>query len=98
MLTPHSTRRIYSRVEITHLLHRVSQTRTYYNKYGLRPSNTKTAEGLEDKVSPSTPTASLSERSRPKAPYCRLKSLQHEHCSPKMGQHMEYAGNVTHRE
>ena len=30
--------------------------RTYYNKYGLRPSNTITAEGLEDKVSPSTPT------------------------------------------
>ena len=34
---------------ITHLLHRVSQERTYYNKYGLRPSNTITAEGLEDK-------------------------------------------------
>ena len=53
----HSTRRIYNRVAITHLLHRMSQKRTYYNKYGLRPSNTITAEGLEDKVSPSTPTA-----------------------------------------
>ena len=39
MLTPHSTWRIYNRVAITHLLHRVSQKRTYYNKYGLRPSN-----------------------------------------------------------
>ena len=39
MLTPHSTRRIYNRVAITHLLHRVSQKRTYYNKYGLRRSN-----------------------------------------------------------
>ena len=39
MLTPHSTRRIYNRVAITHLLHRMSQKRTYYNKYGLRPSN-----------------------------------------------------------
>ena len=48
----HSTRRIYNRVAITHLLHRMSQKRTYYNKYGLRPSNTITAEGLEDKVSP----------------------------------------------
>ena len=28
-----------------------------------------TTEGLEDKVSPSTPTASLSERPQPKAPY-----------------------------
>ena len=28
----------------------------------------------------------------------RLKSLQHEHCSLKTGQHMEYVGNVTHRE
>ena len=65
----HSTRRIYNRVAITHLLHRMSQKRTYYNKYGLRPSNTITAEGLEDKVSPSTPTASLSIRPRPKAPY-----------------------------
>ena len=53
----HSTRRIYNRVAITHLLHRMSQKRTYYNKYGLRPSNTITTEGLEDKVSPSTPTA-----------------------------------------
>ena len=53
----HSTRRIYNRVAITHLLPRMSQKRTYYNKYGLRPSNTITAEGLEDKVSPSTPTA-----------------------------------------
>ena len=26
-------------------------------EYGLRPSNAITAEGLEDKVSPSTPTA-----------------------------------------
>ena len=53
----HNTRRIYNRVAITHLLHRMSQERTYYNKYGLRPSNTITTEGLEDKVSPSTPTA-----------------------------------------
>ena len=28
----------------------------------------------------------------------RLKSLQHKRCSPKTGQHMEYAGNITHRE
>ena len=35
----HSTWRIYNRVAITHLLHRMSQKRTYYNKYGLRPSN-----------------------------------------------------------
>ena len=56
----HSTRRIYNRVAITHLLHRMSQDRSYYNKYGLRPYNTITAKGLEDKVSPSTPTALLS--------------------------------------
>ena len=65
----HSTWRNYNRVAITHLLHRRSQKRTYYNKYGLRPSNMITSEGLEDKVSPSTPTTSLSERPRPKAPY-----------------------------
>ena len=65
----HSTRKIYNRLAITHLLHRMSQKRTYYNKYGLRPSNTITAEGLENKVSPSTPIASLRERPRPKAPY-----------------------------
>ena len=65
----HNTRRIYNRVAITHLLHLMSQKRTYKNKYGLRPPNTITTEGLEDKVSPSTPTASLSERPRPKAPY-----------------------------
>ena len=47
----------------------MSPKRTYYNKYGLMPSNTKTAKGLEDKVSPSTPTTSLSERPQPKAPY-----------------------------
>ena len=35
----HNTSRIYNRVTITHLLHRMSQKRTYYNKYGLRPSN-----------------------------------------------------------
>ena len=77
----------------------MSQKRTYYNKYGLRPSNTITAEGLEDKVSPSTPTASLSIEPRPKRHIIhRLNSLQQERCSPKTGQHMEYAGNVTHRE
>ena len=65
----HSTQRIYNRVAITHLLHRMSQKGTYNNKYGLRTSKTITVEGLEDKVSPSTPTASLSERPRPKAPY-----------------------------
>ena len=27
----HNTRRIYNRVAITHLLHRMSQKRTYYN-------------------------------------------------------------------
>ena len=27
----------------------------------------------------------------------RLKSLQHEMLQPETGQHMEYAGNVTHR-
>ena len=36
MLTPYSTRRIYSIVAITHLLHRVSQKRIYYNKYGFK--------------------------------------------------------------
>ena len=35
----HITRRIYNRVAITHLLHRMSQKRTYYNKYVLRPTN-----------------------------------------------------------
>ena len=65
----HSTWRIYNRVAITHLLQWMSQKRTYYNKYGLRPSNTITAEGLEDKVSPSTPMTSLSKIPRPKAPY-----------------------------
>ena len=49
---------------------------------------------MEEKASPSTPTASLSIRHLTR----RLKSLQHERCSPKTGQHMEYAGNVTHRE
>ena len=52
----HKLEWIYNRGAITHLLHQMSQKRTY-NKYGLRPSNTITAEGLEDKVSPSTPTA-----------------------------------------
>ena len=45
----HSTWRIYNRVAITHLLHRVSQERNKYDKYGLRPSKTITAEDLEDK-------------------------------------------------
>ena len=44
-----STRRIYNRVAITHLLHRVSQERNKYDKYGLRPSKTITAKDLEDK-------------------------------------------------
>ena len=57
MLTHTVLEWIYHRVAITHLLHRMSQKRTYYIKYGLRPSNTITAEGLEDKVSPSTPTS-----------------------------------------
>ena len=56
-----------------------------------------TTKGLEDKLSPSTPTASLNERSRPKAPYSSSEKYAHERCSPKTGQHMEYAGNVTHR-
>ena len=73
----HRTQRIYNRVAITHLLHRMSQKITYYNKYGLRPSKTITAEGLEDKVSPSTPTASLIIEPRPKLLNHRLKSLQH---------------------
>ena len=57
-----------------------------------------TAEGLEDKVSPSTPTAQLSERQDNDLWHLtrRLKSLQHEMLQPEMGQHMEYAGNVTH--
>ena len=38
MLTHTVLRRIYNKVAITHLLHRMSQKRTYYNKYGLRPS------------------------------------------------------------
>ena len=45
----HNTWKIYNRVAFTHLLHRMSQKRTYWNKYGLRPSRTITAEGLEDK-------------------------------------------------
>ena len=65
----HSTQRIYNRVAITHLLLRMSHKRTYYNKYGLRPSKMITAEGLEDKVSPSTPMAWLSARQRPSEPY-----------------------------
>ena len=42
-----------------------------------------TAEGLEDNVSPSTPTASLSEDNDLWLLTRRLKSLQHERCSPK---------------
>ena len=38
MLTHTVLEWIYNRVAITHLLHRLSQKRTYYNKYGLRPS------------------------------------------------------------
>ena len=53
---------------------------------------------MEDKVSPSTPTAWVSERPRPMAPYSCLKSLQHDMLQPEMVQHMEYAGKVTHRE
>ena len=56
-----------------------------YDKYGLRPSNTITAEDLEDKVSPSTPTASLSIETRPKHLTRRLKSLQHETLQPENG-------------
>ena len=57
-----------------------------------------TAEGLEDKASPSTPTTSLSERSRPKAPYSLSEKSATLTLQPETGQHMEYAGNVTHRE
>ena len=47
-------------------------------------------------MSPSTPAASLSIEPRPIRHLTRrLKSLQHERCSPKMGQHMEYAGKAT---
>ena len=45
----HSTQRIYNRVAITHLLHRMSQKRTYYNKYGLRPSYNDNSGRLERK-------------------------------------------------
>ena len=45
----HSTWKIYNRVAITHLLHRLSQKRTYYKIYGIRPSNTITADSFEDK-------------------------------------------------
>ena len=76
----------------------MSQKRTYYNKYGLRPSNTITAEGLEDKVSPSTPTASLSERQRLMAPYSSSEKSATLTLQPETGQHMEYAGKITHRE
>ena len=38
MLTHTVLEWIYKRVAITHLLHRMSQERAYYNKYGLRPS------------------------------------------------------------
>ena len=47
-------------------------------------------------MSPSTPTAPLSIEPQPKSHLTRrLKSLQHERCSPKTCQHMEYAGKVT---
>ena len=47
-------------------------------------------------MSLSTPTASLSIEPRPIRHITRrLKSLQRERCSPKTGQHMEYAGKVT---
>ena len=41
----HSTRRIYNRVAITHLLHRMSQKRTYYNNMA-RPSKQDNTERL----------------------------------------------------
>ena len=72
----------------------MSQKRTYYNKYGLRPSKTITTEGLEDKVSPSTPMASLSERPRPKAPYSSSEKSATWYVAAETGQHMEYAGSV----
>ena len=46
-------------------------------------------------MSPSTPTTSLSIEPRPKFLTRRLKSLQHDMLQPKMGEHMEYDGNVT---
>ena len=55
------------------------------------------AEGLEDKVSPSTPKTSLSERSRPKAPYSSSVKSTTWTLQPETGQHMEYAGNVTQK-
>ena len=98
MLTPHSTQRIYNRVAITHLLHRVSQTRTYYNKYGLMPSNNDNIGRLGRLVSPSTPTTSLSIEPRPKGTLIVSEKSATWTLQPEMGQHMEYAGKVTHRE
>ena len=65
----HSTWRIYNRVAITHLLHRMSQKRTYYIIYGIRPSNTITAEGLEDKWVHQLQGHSWVHHKRPSAPY-----------------------------
>ena len=48
--------------------------------------------------SPSTPTTSLSERPRPKAPYSSSEKSATLMLQPETGQRMEYAGKVTHRE
>ena len=54
-----------------------------------------TTKGLEDKASPSSPTASLSERSQPKASYSSSEKSATWTLQPETGQHMEYDGNVT---
>ena len=47
-------------------------------------------------MSPSTPMTSLSERPRPKAPYSSSENPATLYVAAlKMGQHIEYAGNVT---
>ena len=46
----------------------------------------------------STPTASLSIEPGPKALYSSSEKSATLTLQPEMGQHMEYAGKVTHRE
>ena len=81
----HSTRRIYSRVAITHLLHRMSPKRTHYNQYGLRPSNTITAEGLEDKSESINSNGIAECMTTTYRTFTRLKSPQHNTLQPENG-------------
>ena len=49
-------------------------------------------------MSPSTPTASLSIEPQPKTPQSSSEKSATLTLQPETGQHMEYAGKVTHRE